>query len=356
MDKRRKESEKGSCFMDLILSVIVPVYNIAPWLDRCMESVLPAMPEASELLLVTGVSEDESDMKCAQWEQSDKRVRVLCQNGVGLANARNYGVSQSRGKFLLYIDGDDFVDTKQLRWLLDKLPALNPRIQVVMTDYQMTDMSGQVLEEMEQIGSEIVLSDRQEILAKVLRRKKCFWNVWRYIYRRDFLIAHQITFLENTLSEDMDYTAKVYAAQPFFAFAHCPFYRYCVGRGSSLMDRPTLKRLGDTVANIKRGVAQAKKHPGPYMEAFIAQYQFEYLLNIALCAEVPKEDRAEAYRIYRRMQSVLNAGQDPVMRLFWYVLWLCPMPVLAHAAHGVKMIRRAVRGNHRPYEPVKERG
>lgn len=342
--------------MDLKLSVIIPVYNIAPWLDRCVESLLPAMPKESELLLVTGESRDESNMKCAQWEKADARIKVLRQSGKGLANARNCGAAHSRGGYLLYIDGDDFVDTEQLRWLLEKLPELDHGIQVIMTDYQMTDTFGQVLEEVDQIGSTVEFSNQQEILAKVLQRKKCFWNVWRYIYRRDFLIANHITFLENSLSEDMDYTAKVYAAQPRFAFSHCPYYRYCVGRGTSLMDRPTLKRLSDTVANIQSGIAQVEKRPGSYTAAFVAQYQFEYLLNVALCAEVPKEDRAEAYRIYRKTQSVLNIGQDPVIRLFRYVLRLCPVPVLAHAAHGLKMMRRAIRGNHRPYTPEKESG
>lgn len=342
--------------MDMILSVIIPVYNIEPWLDRCVGSVLPAMPEDSELLLVTGVSDDESNAKCAQWQKADARIKVLPQNGRGLANARNCGAAQSCGKYLLYIDGDDFVDTEQLRWLLEKLPGLDRSVQVIMTDYQMTDMSGQVLEETEQIGPEVIFSDRQEILLKVLQRKKCFWNVWRYIYRRDFLIENHITFLENTLSEDMDYTAKVYGAQPRFAFAHCPFYRYCIGRGSSLMDRPTLKRLGDTVANIQRGIAQVEMRPGAITEAFVTQYQFEYLLNMALCAEIPKEDRAEAYKLYRKTQSVLNTGRDPVIRLFRHVVRLCPMPVLAYAAHGLKMLRRMVRGNHRPYEPEKESG
>lgn len=338
------------------MSVIIPVYNIAPWLDRCVGSVLPAVPEESELLLVTGASEDETNVKCARWQQSDARIRVLPQNGKGLANARNCGAAHSRGKYLLYIDGDDFVDTEQLRWLLEKLPELDQSIQVIMTDYRMTDMSGKVLEEIDQIGPAVEFSCRQELLSKVLQRKKCFWNVWRYIYRRDFLTENGITFLENTLSEDMDYTAKVYAAQPQFAFSHCPYYRYCVGRGSSLMDRPTLKRLGDTVTNIQNGIAQMEKRPGPRTAAFVTQYQFEYLLNIALCAEVPKEDRAEAYRLYRRTKDVLNTGSDPVIRLFRHVIRLCPVSVLARAAQGVKMLRRAVRGNHRPNTSEKEGG
>lgn len=332
---------------DLMLSIIVPVYNIERWIDRCIESVLPAVPESGEILLVVGESSDNSNAKCQAWEKRDPRITVLFQSGKGLADARNCGVEHSRGAFLMYVDGDDFVDTAQLGWLLGQLPDLEKRVQVVMTDYCMTDTDGHVLEKIDHIGPEILISTQQSLIEKALKKKKCFWNVWRYIYRQEFLLTNKIAFLENTLSEDMDYTAKVFAARPYFAFAHCPFYQYCVGRGDSLMDYPTLNRLQDTVAHIVSGVERINETNAPYALAFIAQYQFEYLLNLALCVEVPTKDRKSAYSLYQTTYSVLNYGQDAIVCIFRRIMHIASVPLLAHAFHTLKKLRRAVHGNHR---------
>lgn len=332
---------------DLLLSIIIPVYNIGPWIDRCVESVLPAVPENGEVLLVVGDSSDDSNTRCEAWGKKKTRIKVVHQSGRGLADARNCGVVNSRGTFLLYIDGDDFADTAQLKWLLEQLENMDCRVQVVMTDYRMTDTSGNLIEEINQIGTQIAFSEDQSLMLQVLKKKKCFWNVWRYLYRRDFLADNKIVFLENTLSEDMDYTARVFAAQPVFAFAHCPFYHYCIGRGDSLMDRPSLKRLEDTVAHCVSGVLQMKKTSAAYASAFVAQYQFEYLLNLALCVELVEEDQQAAFALYRATRGILKEGHGHTARLFSYILRICPIPMLAEAFHVMKMLKRALKGNHR---------
>lgn len=331
-----------------LLSIIIPVYNIAPWLDRCITSIMLAIPESVELLLVLGISTDESDGKCAQWKQKDPRIILLRQNGTGLANARNCGLRHSQGKYILYIDGDDFIDSDHLRQLLERLSSMDNNIQVVMTDYRMTDMFGRKIADVKQIGPSVGFSDSQTLMAHVLRKKKCFWNVWRYLYRRDFLIDNNIYFTENTLAEDMEYTAKVFAAQPRFAFAHCPFYQYCVGRGNSLMDHATIKRLHDTITNIQQSVFYMMKCSAPYSTAFIAQYQFEYFLNIALCEEIPRSDRPEAYRLYTDTMDILDIGRDPLIRVLYHVAKRYPIHFVSSGLYRLKLFRRAIRGNHRP--------
>ena len=157
---------------DLMLSIIIPVYNIGPWIDRCVESVLPTVPENGEVLLVVGNSFDDSNTRCEAWEKKNAQIKVLHQSGRGLADARNCGVVNSRGTFLLYIDGDDFVDTAQLKWLLGQLENMDSRVQVVMTDYRMTDTSGNLIEEINQIGTQITFSEDQSLLLQVLKKKK----------------------------------------------------------------------------------------------------------------------------------------------------------------------------------------
>ncbi len=338
----------------MFVSVIIPVYNIERWLGACMDGVLAALPEDGEAILVTGPSTDKSNDICAGYALRDVRVRVIAQNGRGLSNARNCGFDASRGRLVSYIDGDDYIDAPLYAGLLERLREIIETFDVVMTDYRQISSSGKLIENVNQIGKENEEAAGEDHLKHVLRRKKCFWNVWRYIYKRDFLERHNIRFVEGSLSEDMDYTAKVYAARPRFAFFYCPFYNYRVGRGDSLMDRPTLKRLSDTVANIKSGVALIERAAPPYSRAFVSQYQHEFVLNLALCAEIDSSDREKALALCKAALDILKADGGALSRLASFTLHIVPLPLAARLLHAAKLAKRRLKGDTRKAD-VQER-
>ncbi len=96
------------------ISVIVPVYNVEQYLDQCVKSILAQSFTDFELLLVNDASTDHSLQK-AQEYRFDRRVQVLDKPHGGLGNTRNYGVQHARGKYLLFVDSDDWVEEDMLR-------------------------------------------------------------------------------------------------------------------------------------------------------------------------------------------------------------------------------------------------
>jgi hypothetical protein len=204
-----------------------------------------------------------------------------------------------------------------------------------------------VIDEVYHIGAETEEAWGEEFLTHILRIKKCFWNVWRYIYRRKFLEDNCIRFLEGSLSEDMDYTAHVYAARPKFAFFHCPYYFYNVGRGDSLMDKPTLTRLGDTVSNIKSGIKMLETANLPFSASFIEQYQFEYILCMALCVEINSEDKPEALALYDNTLDILKVGSYRTAHVFNQISRVLSVNAVAWGLHFMKVIKRKLRGDAR---------
>lgn len=100
------------------IGVIVPVYNVRPHLDRCVESVLGQTFRDFELILVDDGSTDGSGSQCEEWAKRDGRVRVFHEANAGQAVARNFGVRQSRGKWIAFVDADDYVAADYLEYLL----------------------------------------------------------------------------------------------------------------------------------------------------------------------------------------------------------------------------------------------
>ncbi|WP_195282962.1 glycosyltransferase family 2 protein [Harryflintia acetispora] len=325
----------------ILLSFIIPVYNVEPYLKRCLDSVLCCNLEDCEIILSMGDSIDNSNSICETYAKTHSIIHALFQKGKGLSDARNSAMEIACGKYVLFLDSDDFVDSACLDGLINLLrqEAFSP--DVIVTDfYRMDCRSGQVTE-IFQIGVEICRG--MSFLPQMLRKRQCFWNVWRYLYRRKFLLDHQIVFLENRLSEDVDYTTSVFLADPDIVFCHSPFYTYNVGRGDSLMDQLNLRRLTDTVFILSRSVQRLRESDFRYAPLMIAQFQFEYLLSLVSTIRLSADDRAAAIRLYKDWKAVLASSIDPIVQISNFALHVIGVRTACNILCGLRRVRRWIR-------------
>lgn len=329
--------------MEILLSAIIPVYNIEPYLERCLSTLLACDMTDCEVILSIGKSADRSNDICREYAQKIPLIRVLEQNGKGLSNARNCAMDIARGKYLLFLDGDDYVDSPCLDALIGRLREGTISPDVIVTDFYRDDLRLGRMIPCFQISGGIDRREGMDYLPQMLQRRQCFWNVWRYIYCRDFLDEHQLRFLENRLSEDVDFTTGVFLAQPNILFSHSPYYVYVVGRGQSLMDKPNLKRLTDTVYILERSITRLRESNFPYAPQMIAQFQFEYILNLALTVEIDPKDRKEALALYKNWRATLSKSVDPVVRWAGRGLALVGRKASGYGLHALKLLRRRIR-------------
>ena len=113
-----------------LISVVVPVYNVEEWLPECIESILVQDEERFELVAVNDGSTDSSREVIARYADADKRIRIIDQKNEGLAGARNTGVRAARGRYLAFVDSDDFVSPNYLSAMLGNLNAHDADISV----------------------------------------------------------------------------------------------------------------------------------------------------------------------------------------------------------------------------------
>ena len=104
--------------MNPLISLIIPVYNVEKYLDKCMESVLAQTYDNFEVILVDDGSTDSSGKMCDEYAKKDRRVRVFHQKNSGVCRARNLGIDNARGDFISFIDADDWIDEKYLEILV----------------------------------------------------------------------------------------------------------------------------------------------------------------------------------------------------------------------------------------------
>lgn len=102
-----------------MISVIIPVYNVAPYLNRCVQSVIDQLYQDWECILVDDGSTDDSGRLCDKWALCDSRVKVIHQVNQGVSVARNNGIIESSGAYIAFIDSDDWVASNYLQDLYD---------------------------------------------------------------------------------------------------------------------------------------------------------------------------------------------------------------------------------------------
>ncbi len=102
-----------------LISIIVPVYKVEPYLHRCVESVLTQTYTNWELILVDDGSPDDCPRICDEYAEKDKRVKVIHKANGGQSDARNHGLDIASGEYIMFLDSDDFIHTNMLKKMLD---------------------------------------------------------------------------------------------------------------------------------------------------------------------------------------------------------------------------------------------
>lgn len=106
---------------DKLVSVIVPVYNVEQYLDRCIKSIVDQDYKQLEIILIDDGSEDSSGKLADKWSELDFRIRVIHQNNAGLSAARNSGIKIAKGDFFLFVDSDDWIHKHMITALMSKI-------------------------------------------------------------------------------------------------------------------------------------------------------------------------------------------------------------------------------------------
>lgn len=127
------------------VSIIVPIYNVEKYLDRCVQSLIHQTLKNIEIILVDDGSPDNCPAMCDEYAKQDNRIKVVHKKNAGLGMARNSGIEVATGEFVAFVDSDDYVDTSMFELLYKE--ALKTQADAVFCAYQIHDKNrnGEIL-------------------------------------------------------------------------------------------------------------------------------------------------------------------------------------------------------------------
>lgn len=215
------------------LSIIVPIYNVEDYLDECLKSIYKIKNLRYEVILVNDGSKDKSDVIIERFKEKypEKTVVITKENG-GLSSARNAGLRLAKGKYVSFIDSDDFIDPDEFSKFVYETITSRLDIGVGNMRYYIPGKIGEPLFRSRRIKDMAVVTGT-EFLWGTLQQPKCFREeVVDDLYNKNFLVKNNLYFNESIIHEDSEFTTLAYLKAKKVKFIDRTFYFYRQREGS----------------------------------------------------------------------------------------------------------------------------
>ena len=230
-----------------LVSIIVPIYNVENYLRQCLDSIQNQTYQNFECLLINDGSPDNSADICREYVSKDSRFRYFEKENGGLSDARNYGIRQSKGSYLTFVDSDDWLENDALQLLYDALKKENADISIGR--YNCYDESRyQYLFYDSNPDDSLEVIDGKEIIGRegVEEMRNGNWTVaYLKLFKRELL--ENLPFPLGKIAEDTYWTWKVLLRASRVVYLNSYIYWYRIGLSDTLSNTWSEKRIYDEI-------------------------------------------------------------------------------------------------------------
>lgn len=253
-------------------SIIVPVYNVENYIRECLNSILNQSFTDYELILIDDGSTDLSGIICDEYAATDSRIRVFHKTNGGLSSARNVGISEAKGEYLIFIDSDDWIKEESLLGIYNSILKYNypDVIETTMTN-SFPDNS---IEQHDENFSEYIQKNgfgyqqAQSWMSRITQDK---WCAPKKILKKSFLISENLKFTVGRLHEDIVWIPYVcYYAKSFGCYDK-PWYFYRKNREDSITSSVNFLNIISLIDNSKEILELYNKTNNSYVFNFLLE-------------------------------------------------------------------------------------
>lgn len=193
-----------------LLSLVIPVYNVAPYLPRCLESLAALNPPADEIIVVDDGSTDDCPRILVEFASRLLQMRVIRQENGGLSVARNTGLDAARGIYLAFVDSDDFVEPDAYAEALKQaeIGQLDMVLLNACYHFEGRKPDRPIVADATPTG---IISGNEWLYTR-LTKDFLPHMVWMHLYRRDFIEANHFRFIPRLIHEDVIWTTRALLA------------------------------------------------------------------------------------------------------------------------------------------------
>lgn len=264
-----------------LVSIIVPIYNMEKYLNKCIDSIVRQTYDNLDIILVNDGSTDSCQEICKTYEKIDKRIRVILKENSGPSASRNLGLKNARGEYIYFIDSDDYISDNAIQLMVEY--ALQYKCKMVISD-AVYEVGGQDKEynNLALNGQDQLLTS-EKVIGIFLEHKGMLgspWVAWGKLY--DANLFHDIEYPIGRLSEDILPTVKLINKAETILYIYKKSYHYII-RGDSITGVKSEKLILDNYYYMNK----LYQYISDYYPTLIDKMKVEYAWCLLLIALQP---------------------------------------------------------------------
>ena len=216
------------------ISVIVPVYNVKPYLEKCMRTIMEQTYPNLEIIMVDDGSTDGTSALCDQIAKEDSRIVVIHKKNGGLSDTRNAGLDICTGEFISFIDSDDYIEPDMYECMMEEMK--DKSVSIVAVGFMVTEPDGKM---------HVMGAQRREKLTKeeafmnIFEKNELFPSSVNKLYRR--YLFDNLRFRKGIINEDTEIIPKILNICDSIVLLDKALYHYVLRKGSITQSEFTLK-------------------------------------------------------------------------------------------------------------------
>ncbi len=306
------------------ISVIVPVYNVENYIDKCVESIVNQTYTNLEIILVDDGATDSSGKKCDEWAKKDARIAVIHKENGGLSDARNAGLNVATGEYIGFVDSDDWIDKEMYQSLYNVLKENGAKISVCQ--FIETTNEDEIVEKNE----ECRVFKGRELLQHMFEGKKdpyVTYSVWKFLYKSE--VIGELKFPKGRLYEDVLFTTRAMWSEEKIPVCLRQMYYYRVRPESITKKRLLKKNVEDVFAYCDELLKFYKLNATDAEIAYLREAILWTILSFRYELKSGREDRRLAKELMEYLLKNNISKNDIVnktlIKQIRYVLWFGPL-------------------------------
>lgn len=313
----------------ITISVIVPAYNIAPYLPRCLESLIAQTCRQLEIIVVDDGSTDETGTIIDTWAAKDSRIKAIHKENGGVSSARLTGIATAKGEWIGFVDGDDYAEPEMFAHLLKN--ALGHDVDISHCGYQMVFPDGHV--DMYYNTGRKELFKHNAGLEALIRGDYVEPGLWNKLYRRQ-LFDGLTDWLDQSirLNEDLLMNYYLFSRAENSYYEDLPLYHYLLRRGSATTSKPQRFKITDPVRVMESILTETVDNPALYSAA--AERYLRVLIGTAQQKAWPEEAKVARQKLKDSLRHFRSANISRKVRLMAVgMVYLTPLYLLVRRAY-----------------------
>lgn len=287
-----------------LVSIIVPVYNVEEYVERCIKSIMMQSHKNLEIILVDDGSTDESGAICDLYKEKDARIKVIHKKNGGLSDARNCGIRNSRGEYLAFVDSDDYIHSDYIEKMLET--AVKSGSDIVLCSYRKIYSDGSHAD----CGVFSLSTDGKDVQNYLYNRKygsEIFDIAWNKLYKKELFSG--IWYPVGRIHEDYGTTYRIlYRAEKVVVIPDILYY-YVIRKGSLNQTR-NLKSRMDWCQSEKERWEFYSKHGMKYLsERSMKSYYYD-IVSCLRCKELTEKNREKYISECKKLIKIIQSNSN----------------------------------------------